>query len=61
MRKKCSVCKKYKDKGDFHKRRVGKDGLQSECKVCKNEIVKKYLKKKYWENPEMERKKAIEK
>lgn len=32
--KKCSVCKEVKSVDEFHKRKLSKDGLVSECKDC---------------------------
>lgn len=34
--KKCSVCKKYLDESNFTKRSRYKDGLEYECRICRN-------------------------
>jgi len=34
MKKKCSTCKKQKNKNDFSIRRASKDGLNCSCKKC---------------------------
>lgn len=33
--KRCSRCGEFKERGEFHKEKARKDGLQSWCKVCK--------------------------
>ena len=35
--KKCSKCGKYKPLRDFNKRKRGKYGVRSECRICQNE------------------------
>ncbi len=32
--KRCTQCKKVKEKGEFSKQKLGKDGLQAGCKTC---------------------------
>lgn len=38
----CNTCKVEKDITEFHKCRKFKDGLQMKCKICTNEIGKKW-------------------
>ena len=40
----CSRCKKEKENTFYCKDSKSKDGLQSQCKSCKNELVKEYYK-----------------
>ena len=42
--KKCSKCREEKDYGEFHKNRTRKDGHSPECRDCKNEANRAYLK-----------------
>lgn len=44
--KQCNVCKQWKDENEFSKNRCSKDGLQSACKVCQREQIRK-SKEKY--------------
>jgi 5-methylcytosine-specific restriction endonuclease McrA len=47
MVKNCNICSVEKNLTDFYKSKSSKDGLESFCKVCKNEKSKKiYLKNK---------------
>ena len=56
--KKCSKCNIEKELSEFYRRKDSKDGYRNECKICKNEISKKYsienyekvfnIKKKYY-------------
>jgi hypothetical protein len=54
--KKCDKCKKIKDIDDFHKNKNRKDGLASQCKLCRKDIDKEqkreYDKKYRLENKE---------
>lgn len=38
--KRCSKCKKWKDKSAFDKDRSGKDGLAVWCKECTNKAAR---------------------
>ena len=38
----CNCCKLKKDVNEFYKDQTKKDGLQTKCKVCTNQKVKKY-------------------
>lgn len=40
----CTECKKEKSFSEFHKNELGKYGLMSKCKDCKNALGKKYYK-----------------
>jgi hypothetical protein len=40
--KKCSKCEEMKPLNEFHKCKRSNDGLQTYCKVCLTESVKKY-------------------
>ena len=40
--KKCRICNQEKPIGEFSKHPSSKDGLRSECKLCKNAANKKY-------------------
>lgn len=40
--KECSRCKNFKNRSMFHKRKEAKDGLVSQCKVCRIDNRKKY-------------------
>lgn len=44
--KRCSKCGQYKTLSDFNKNKKAKDGLQSECRECHAETMRKYLKKR---------------
>ena len=48
----CSKCKEEKPRSEFHKKREAKDGLQSQCKNCRNQCRKQYDKQYYQENKE---------
>jgi hypothetical protein len=54
--KKCSECKQWKAKAEFHKRTLSRDGLQPKCKKCS---LKNY-KIRYINQAEERRKKSIE-
>jgi hypothetical protein len=41
----CTKCSTEKHIGDFYKKKSTKDGLRPECKVCTNEVNKKYVEK----------------
>jgi len=50
--KKCTKCHEVKMFSEFHKKKCGKDGLNSQCKVCAAEYKKQYYqanKEKYAE------------
>lgn len=51
--KRCSKCGQYKPISDFNKNRKSKDGLQTECRECHAETMRKYHRK------QAEEKKAI--
>ena len=38
----CTKCKVEKELSEFHKKKDTKDGVRSQCKVCRNEDNKKY-------------------
>lgn len=38
----CLQCKQIKHLSEFYKNRITKDGLDTECKVCRSKRVKKY-------------------
>lgn len=38
----CSKCKQEKDKKEFYKRKIAKDGLSSWCKTCQNSCSDKW-------------------
>ena len=40
--KKCSTCKVEKELSEFNKQKANKDGLQGQCKDCKNEYSKQW-------------------
>ncbi len=44
LNKQCGSCKEIKPLSDFHKRKKGKDGRQSYCKICDAKATSKYLK-----------------
>jgi hypothetical protein len=46
--KKCCICHKDKDLDDFYKNAARKDGLQTYCKKCNGDLIRK----RYLENPE---------
>lgn len=48
--KQCNVCKQWKNENEFNKNRCSKDGLQSACKVCQREQIRK-SKEKYRTTP----------
>lgn len=48
--KQCNVCKQWKDENEFSKNKCSKDGLQSACKICQREQVRK-SKEKYRTTP----------
>lgn len=52
----CSKCKTTKSKQEFHKCSRSKDGLHSNCKICRNLVYKL----DYNKNPEKYYKKSIE-
>src|SRR5210317_1377429 len=59
MVKTCTKCKEVKDFSDFNKDKTHKDGLQSQCKSCKKQYLKRwqednkeYRKKHYKANKE---------
>ncbi len=43
---KCRTCVEVKDKSDFHKRSTRWNGVDDECKVCKNSRMKRHMRKK---------------
>jgi hypothetical protein len=47
-KKKCTKCKRVKDKSEFGKRATGKEGLSSTCTDCTRRNKRAYYKK----NPE---------
>jgi len=50
IKKWCYVCKEEKPYSEFHKNKIRKDGLTSECKDCR----KKMMSKRYKDNREVE-------
>lgn len=44
MKKKCTQCSQVKPLDCFCKKKAAKDGLQSQCKDCNKEILKKWRK-----------------
>ena len=44
MEKKCTKCGEVKNFSEFHKKKGGKNGLDSNCKTCRKEIAKEYRK-----------------
>ena len=42
--KRCTYCLKYKNESDFNKCISNKDGLQSRCRICHNELKKEFIK-----------------
>lgn len=42
--KQCSKCKEWKDESEFHKHKLHKDGLSSNCKICVNKKIAEYQK-----------------
>lgn len=58
--KKCSVCKKNKNKDLFHKNPRMKDGLFSSCKDCCNSRSREAHKKAYKLDPEKYRKRSTD-
>lgn len=47
MNKICCNCKENKDVSNFHKNKSRPDGLQAQCKICKNKGNDEYIKKNY--------------
>ena len=42
MTKRCSICKKLKDKSEFYRQSKPKKTLRSECKKCAKEASTRY-------------------
>jgi hypothetical protein len=42
--KKCSICFKWKKRSKFNRRKLSKDGIRSECRVCQGKSFRKYRK-----------------
>ena len=40
--KKCTICRKTKDKSEFNKRSSAKDGLQNNCRQCSNVVSQRH-------------------
>ncbi len=45
MKKQCTTCGEWKELEEFIKRKIIKSGLGSQCKVCRNEAMRKYREK----------------
>ena len=44
MKKLCIKCNQSKPVSQFYRRKVSKDGYQSRCKSCDNQMIKAYVK-----------------
>jgi hypothetical protein len=55
MQKRCTKCKQYKDRGQFHRCKSFTDGLTYWCKACASNYKRRY----YRSNPDF-RKKVLE-
>ena len=67
LMKQCSKCKEWKDESEYHKNKLGKDGVLSQCKSCKqkyyienNEQIKLREKQYYEAHKEQNKLKDVE-
>jgi len=42
MKKRCSICRKWKDRDDFYKQSKNREYLRSECKKCSKNASHRY-------------------
>lgn len=49
--KQCNVCKQWKYENEFSKNKCSKDGLQSACKICQREQIRKSREKNRTTSP----------
>ena len=65
----CSKCREEKELSEFSNCKNNKDGLRGKCKKCMDEYdklwrinnhekVKEYCRKRYWKNPEKDKKRS---
>lgn len=59
MRKKCSICKQFKDTSEYNKHPKRKDGLQSHCKLCGKIRSKCYYQRNLTKHKEVVRSRKI--
>jgi hypothetical protein len=53
MRKLCPSCETEKDVSEFYKNARAKDGIQYQCKMCRNEYLKNWFTDYYINNKDI--------